>query len=108
MKKSAAKAEPVNLGTKRSCPKCALKFYDFARPSIQCPKCGTEVDPNAELKAFKQPADSKKSKVKSSLRDDDEEATPVVSEEAFESVDDLNDDDEEGLEDLADDEKDDE
>lgn len=108
MKKSAAKAEPVNLGTKRSCPKCALKFYDFARPTIQCPKCGTEVDPDAELKVFKQPADSKKSKVKSSLRDDDEETTPVVSEEAFESVDDLGDDDEDGLDELADDEKDDE
>ncbi len=105
MKKAATKAEPVNLGTKRSCPKCALKFYDFSRPSIQCPKCGTEVDPNAQLKIFKQPAD-KKAKVKSALRDEDEEPTPVVSEEAFESVEDLSDDDED-LDDLGDGEKED-
>lgn len=100
MKKAATKEIPVNLGTKRSCPKCALKFYDFARPTIQCPKCGTEVDPDAELQILRQPSESKKS-VKKVIRDEEEETTRS-SDETFESVDDLNDDDEEALDDLAD------
>lgn len=30
----------ANLGTKRQCPKCAAKFYDFgATDPITCPKC---------------------------------------------------------------------
>ena len=30
----------ANLGTKRQCPKCAAKFYDFgAADPITCPKC---------------------------------------------------------------------
>ena len=87
----------VNLGTKRTCPKCALKFYDFSKPEIQCPKCGTEVDPEAELQQ-RQP-EKKATKPKASLRDDDEEV--VVGASEFESVDDLGDDDDEGLDDIA-------
>ncbi len=30
---------PTNLGTKRQCPKCAAKFYDFDASPIVCPKC---------------------------------------------------------------------
>lgn len=31
----------ANLGSKRQCPKCAAKFYDFGAVSpITCPKCG--------------------------------------------------------------------
>lgn len=29
----------ANLGTKRQCPKCAAKFYDFNANPIKCPKC---------------------------------------------------------------------
>ena len=43
MKKAATKAQqpqpPVSLGTKRQCPKCATKFYDFNKPEAVCPKC---------------------------------------------------------------------
>ncbi len=31
----------ANLGTKRQCPKCGAKFYDFGKADpITCPKCG--------------------------------------------------------------------
>jgi len=29
------------LGTKRLCPSCGTKYYDFNRSPILCPKCGT-------------------------------------------------------------------
>jgi uncharacterized protein (TIGR02300 family) len=30
----------AELGTKRSCPSCAARFYDLLRNPIVCPKCG--------------------------------------------------------------------
>lgn len=91
MKKAAAQQTAVSLGTKRTCPKCTAKFYDFQKPEIQCPKCGTEVDPDAELKAFKIPKKAEP-KPKAIMRDEEEDA--VASPAEFESVDDLGDDDE--------------
>ncbi|MCA0431747.1 MAG: TIGR02300 family protein [Proteobacteria bacterium] len=29
------------LGTKRTCPHCAARFYDLLKNPITCPKCGT-------------------------------------------------------------------
>lgn len=34
-----AKKKAVNLGTKRACPECGTKFYDFLRTELTCPKC---------------------------------------------------------------------
>ncbi len=31
----------AELGTKRTCPNCAVRFYDLLRDPILCPKCGT-------------------------------------------------------------------
>jgi uncharacterized protein (TIGR02300 family) len=31
----------AELGTKRTCPNCAARFYDLLKNPIQCPKCGT-------------------------------------------------------------------
>jgi uncharacterized protein (TIGR02300 family) len=31
----------AELGTKRTCPNCAARFYDLIRDPIMCPKCGT-------------------------------------------------------------------
>jgi uncharacterized protein (TIGR02300 family) len=91
MTKAAATAAPVNLGTKRTCPKCAAKFYDFAKAEIQCPKCRTGIDPNAE-QSFK-PAKKEAAKPRGIVRDEEEEVV-VASSDAFESVEDLSDDDE--------------
>jgi len=30
----------AELGTKRTCPSCASRFYDLLRNPIVCPKCG--------------------------------------------------------------------
>jgi len=29
-----------SLGTKRTCPECAARFYDLNKTPIECPKCG--------------------------------------------------------------------
>lgn len=97
MKTAATNSGAVSLGTKRTCPKCSLKFYDFSKPTIQCPKCGTEVDPQAQAPVLRQASEAKKApKAKPIV--DEEEVTAGASE--FESVDDLGDDDE-SLEALA-------
>jgi uncharacterized protein (TIGR02300 family) len=31
----------AELGTKRTCPNCATRFYDLLKDPITCPKCGT-------------------------------------------------------------------
>jgi uncharacterized protein (TIGR02300 family) len=31
----------AELGTKRTCPSCAARFYDLLKNPIVCPKCGT-------------------------------------------------------------------
>jgi uncharacterized protein (TIGR02300 family) len=31
----------AELGTKRTCPNCATRFYDLLKDPIICPKCGT-------------------------------------------------------------------
>jgi uncharacterized protein (TIGR02300 family) len=31
----------AELGTKRTCPSCAARFYDLMKTPILCPKCGT-------------------------------------------------------------------
>lgn len=38
-------------GLKRTCQSCGARFYDMSRDPIICPKCGTEFDPEAVLKA---------------------------------------------------------
>ncbi|ROP90665.1 uncharacterized protein (TIGR02300 family) [Stella humosa] len=38
-------------GLKRICHSCGTRYYDMRRPSIICPKCGTEFDPEALLKS---------------------------------------------------------
>ena len=30
----------AELGTKRTCPSCATRFYDLLKNPIVCPKCG--------------------------------------------------------------------
>ena len=34
----------ADLGTKRACLSCGMRFYDFKRSPILCPGCGTEFD----------------------------------------------------------------
>ncbi len=40
----------VSWGVKRSCPKCAARFYDLNQLPAICPKCNASFDPAAMLK----------------------------------------------------------
>jgi len=34
------------LGTKRECPECAIRYYDLGRSPCVCPKCGDSFEPD--------------------------------------------------------------
>ncbi len=40
-------------GIKRVCPSCNIKYYDFNKNPIVCPKCHSEFDPDLLLKSRK-------------------------------------------------------
>jgi uncharacterized protein (TIGR02300 family) len=61
-----AKAE---LGLKRTCLSCDMRFYDFKCSPIICPGCGTEFDPENLLKGRKSRA-APKSAAKADVSDD--------------------------------------
>ena len=59
----------ADLGTKRACLACGMRFYDFSRSPIICPGCGAEFDPGNIIKSRKgRPA------AKSAARDDSDAA----------------------------------
>ena len=41
----------AELGQKRRCFSCGMKFYDFNKSPITCPECGSEFDPENLLKS---------------------------------------------------------
>ncbi|MDB9889994.1 TIGR02300 family protein [Alphaproteobacteria bacterium] len=57
------------LGLKRTCLSCDMRFYDFKRRPIICPGCGTEFDPENLLKGRKSRSVTK-SATKASVSDD--------------------------------------
>ena len=59
----------VELGLKRTCLSCDMRFYDFKRSPIVCPGCGTEFDPENLLKGRKSRA-APKSAAKADVSDD--------------------------------------
>jgi uncharacterized protein (TIGR02300 family) len=59
----------VELGLKRTCHSCDMRFYDFKRSPIICPGCGTEFDPENLLKSRKIRA-APKSAAKTGVSDD--------------------------------------
>ena len=63
----------VELGVKRSCLSCDMRFYDFKRSPIICPGCGTEFDPENLLKSRKGRA-APKSVSKAQLSGDTDDA----------------------------------
>ena len=42
-----------DLGKKRRCASCGMKFYDFNKAKIECPGCQTEFNPDNLLKSRK-------------------------------------------------------
>ena len=41
----------AELGLKRVCLSCSMKFYDFNRAPIVCPGCGANFDPEALVRS---------------------------------------------------------
>lgn len=62
-----------DLGTKRACLACGMRFYDFNRSSIICPGCGAAFDPDAIVKSHKmKPARKPAHDIDDDATDDDQ------------------------------------
>jgi len=85
--------EPGRLGQKRPCLKCGIKFYDFERLPITCPKCFSEFDPEDFEPKISLKSDSKKSRPVEKEEESETEIVVSDSGEDFESLEDLSDDD---------------
>ena len=63
----------ADLGTKRACLACGMRFYDFSRSPIICPGCGAEFDPGNIIKSRKgRPAAKSEARDDSDAADDDQ------------------------------------
>ena len=43
----------ADLGKKRACLACGMRFYDLNRSPIECPGCGAEFDPGNIIRSRK-------------------------------------------------------
>lgn len=89
-------------GTKRTCPKCAAKFYDLNKKPAHCPACEHEFDPEAPVKkrGKKKAVDTGAEQIKKAAalvkkdkkKDADDEEMPGFTDlEVIEDMDDLDD-----------------
>ena len=70
----------ADLGLKRTCLSCGMRYYDFNRTPIVCPGCQTEFDPEAVIRSRRGRATPK------SLKSADEPAVGAANEEAEEEA----------------------
>lgn len=92
-----------DLGTKRVCPACSAKFYDFgAVAPFTCPKCAHAFTPEIPKPVVIEPAPKPKPKPKPVVKDDqeDEMSEELGGIEALEGFDDEYDDDVVSLEEV--------
>ena len=84
----------ADLGTKRACLACGMRFYDFSRSPIICPGCGAEFDPENIIKSRKgRPAAKTTSRADVDATDDDQIEDDDADELTDAVVDDNDDDD---------------
>ena len=67
-----------NLGRKRRCASCGIKFYDFMKTPAVCPACGTEFDPEVLLKSRRGRAAAKVDEVRTPAKEEDVNDDDVV------------------------------
>ena len=85
----------ADLGTKRACLACGMRFYDFSRSPIICPGCGAEFDPENIIKSrkgrpvVKLPTRENSNAIDDNRREDDNNTDELVAGD----VDDNDDDD---------------
>lgn len=80
----------AELGQKRRCFSCGMKFYDFNKSPITCPECGSEFDPENLLKSRRGKSPVKAAVVKpdAAAEDDLEDESETKDDEFDESDDD--------------------
>ncbi|MDC0564530.1 TIGR02300 family protein [Alphaproteobacteria bacterium] len=84
----------AELGQKRRCFSCGIKFYDFNKSPITCPECGSEFDPENLLKSRRGKSAVKAAVVKpDAATEDDLEDESETKEDEFDVSDDIADDD---------------
>ena len=76
----------ADLGIKRLCGSCGMRFYDFKRSPILCPGCSAELDPNHIVKSRKSRLASKASEKAAALDDDD--ALDIIDDDDLDDLDD--------------------
>ena len=81
-----------NLGRKRRCASCGIKFYDLTKTPAVCPACGTEFDPEVLLKSRRGRATAKVDEARTPTKEEDVNDDDVV--EKAENDEFENDDDE--------------
>ena len=81
-----------NLGRKRRCASCGIKFYDLTKTPAVCPACGSEFDPEVLLKSRRGRAAAKVDEAKTPSKEEDVNDDDVV--EKAENDEFENDDDE--------------
>ena len=87
----------VELGKKRVCLSCKMRFYDFDRSPIICPGCGAEFDPQRHTKSQKSPRESQaETKRNESIDEVDKVADVDVSDDMDFDEDDVHVDDKDG------------
>ncbi len=93
----------AELGTKRTCPSCAARFYDLLKNPIVCPKCGANfIAPSVLPSKGDMPAMAPAPKPPREVVADDMETADVelVSLEDAEAPDVADDDETAGIEDV--------
>ena len=76
----------ADLGTKRACLSCGMRFYDFKRSPIFCPGCGTEFDPENIIKNRKSRSNSKAANVAETDAGDDDQIETDETDALAESI----------------------
>ena len=94
----------ADLGKKRACLACGMRFYDFKRSPIICPGCGAEFDTENIIKSRKgRPTAKQISRDDVNPTDDNPTQNDGDADDLTDNVIDDNDDDEIGFDDDVDD-----
>jgi uncharacterized protein (TIGR02300 family) len=76
----------ADLGTKRACLSCGMRFYDLKRSPILCPGCGTEFDPENIIKSRKSRSNSKEANGADTDAGDDDQIETDETDALAESI----------------------
>ena len=80
----------AELGQKRRCFSCGMKFYDFNKSPITCPECGSEFDPENLLKSRRGKSAVKVAVIKPGAADEDDlEDESETKDDEFDESDDV-------------------